>query len=139
MSSERKKDHIDLAFASRLNENDLDLRFYYEPMLSAHPGDIDLSIFFLDHKLRAPIWVSSMTGGTEKARTINENLARACAEFGLGMGLGSCRALLYDNTNIDDFDVHSAIEFMFGRGIKILIGEVSDKQQNCPLNDGNTG
>jgi len=46
-----------------------------------------------------------MTGGTGIAATINENLAKACAEFGMGMGLGSCRKLLHDNTYFNDFDV----------------------------------
>ena len=105
VSSERKKDHIDLAFKSRLDESQLDRRFFYEPMLSAHPDPIDLGLSFLGCNLKAPIWVSSMTGGTEKARTINQNLARACSEFGLGMGLGSCRSLLYDDVSFEDFDV----------------------------------
>lgn len=109
VSSERKKDHIDLAFKSRVDESQLDRRFHYEPMLSAHPDQIDLSIHFLGYNLKAPIWVSSMTGGTEMARTINQNLARACAEFGLGMGLGSCRSLLYDEVSLEDFDVRSII------------------------------
>jgi isopentenyl-diphosphate delta-isomerase len=52
-----------------------------------------------------PLWVSSMTGGTEKAATINRNLALACAEFGMGMGLGSCRIILNDTTYFNDFNV----------------------------------
>ncbi len=109
VSSERKKDHIDLAFKSRLDESELDRRFQYEPMLSAHPDQMDLGLSFLGYSLKAPIWVSSMTGGTEKARIINQNLARACAEFGLGMGLGSCRSLLYDTVRVEDFDVRHII------------------------------
>jgi isopentenyl-diphosphate Delta-isomerase len=54
---------------------------------------------------RAPLWVSSMTGGTQLARKINHNLARACGEFGFGMGLGSCRALLYSDEYFADFNV----------------------------------
>ena len=57
-----------------------------------------------------PLWVSSMTGGTEKAKTINTNLARACAEFKLGMGLGSCRPLLESNARLADFQMRKHIE-----------------------------
>jgi len=53
--------------------------------------------------LRTPIWVSSMTGGTAMANTINTNLAKACAEYGMGMGLGSCRALLESDERLSDF------------------------------------
>jgi len=57
----------------------------------------------------APIWVSSMTGGTKEAFTINHNLAKACREFGMGMGLGSCRSLLYENDRLPDFDLRDTI------------------------------
>jgi len=46
-----------------------------------------------------------MTGGTEKAGKINRNLARACSEHGLGMGLGSCRALLFADDYFEDFNM----------------------------------
>jgi isopentenyl-diphosphate delta-isomerase len=88
----RKHDHIELAFQSQVGAALLDDRFFYEPLLAAHPQPGSLpAIPFLGTSLRAPLWVSSMTGGTALARTINRNLARACAEFGMGMGLGSCR------------------------------------------------
>jgi isopentenyl-diphosphate delta-isomerase len=50
-----------------------------------------------------------MTGGTKMARIINRNLARACNEFGLGMGLGSCRIILDDDTYFADFDLRDII------------------------------
>lgn len=108
--TKRKADHIDLAFASQSDASLRDTRFYYEPFLTAHPDpDSDLPIPFLGKNLRFPIWVSSMTGGTEAARRINENLARMCGEFGFGMGLGSCRALLENEDLLPDFDVRKWI------------------------------
>ena len=56
-----------------------------------------------------PVWVSSMTGGTRSAAEINRNLARVCAEYGMGMGLGSCRILLEDRSHWKDFDVRDII------------------------------
>jgi isopentenyl-diphosphate delta-isomerase len=44
--------------------------------------------------LRAPLWITSMTGGTQRAGQLNRTFARCCARFGLGMGLGSMRPLL---------------------------------------------
>lgn len=106
----RKKDHIEMAFRSRVEAGELDTRFYYEPMLTAHPRPGSLQpLSFLGKTLRTPIWVSSMTGGTALANTINRLLARACGEFGMGMGLGSCRQLLYSNEFLPDFDVRDEI------------------------------
>ncbi len=107
--TDRKRDHIDLAFRSHMENALGDKRFYYEPLLSAHP-DKELKPFeFLGKQLRTPIWVSSMTGGTEKAAKINLNLARACAQFRMGMGLGSCRSLLDSKQYFADFDMRSVI------------------------------
>ena len=50
-----------------------------------------------------------MTGGTTLAHTINHNLARACRDFGIGMGLGSCRSLLYSEETLEDFNVRPLI------------------------------
>ena len=105
-ASERKKDHIELAFKSKVTIKDIDSRFHYEPLLASHPNGTDsLKFRFLGKDFGAPIWVSSMTGGTEKASIINKNLAKSCGEFGLGMGLGSCRQLLYSDEFLKDFQV----------------------------------
>ena len=109
-AKERKKDHIELAFQSQVGVSQLDQRFYYEPMLAAHPRDCPVPPFtFLGKSMNAPLWVSSMTGGTAMAQTINHNLAKVCGEFGMGMGLGSCRSLLYSNETLADFDVRHLI------------------------------
>jgi isopentenyl-diphosphate delta-isomerase len=109
MASDRKLEHIKLALESQTKLAEQDLRFNYEPMLSAHPENTDLGIQFLGKTMHTPIWVSSMTGGTGVAKTINGNIARACREFGMGMGLGSCRKLLFDKTHWADFDFRDEI------------------------------
>ncbi|QQS51474.1 MAG: type 2 isopentenyl-diphosphate Delta-isomerase [Bacteroidota bacterium] len=106
---DRKKDHIELAFKSQTNELEHDRRFFYEPLLSPHPSKEKEIFSFLGKSLNTPIWVSSMTGGTSLARTINENIARVCKDFGMGMGLGSCRVLLDDDTFLKDFNVRAFI------------------------------
>lgn len=106
---DRKKDHIDLAFQSQTPLEALDNRFYYEPMLSAHPTKGLRPYPFLGKTFRVPLWVSSMTGGTQLASTINRNLASVCKEFGFGMGLGSCRIILEDDSYLADFDMRPII------------------------------
>lgn len=102
----RKSDHIELAVKSRTSGDMNDPRFYYEPFLSGHPSKEDkIPLNFLDKDLDFPIWISSMTGGTEKAKLINKNLAKIAGQFKLGMGLGSCRSLLFSDEYLKDFSV----------------------------------
>ena len=112
-ASNRKLDHIKLAFESQISKAQLDDRFYYEPLLSAHNNDPSiLSTTFMGFDLRAPLWVSSMTGGTDLANTINHNLAKAAGEYGFGMGLGSCRSLLTSDEYLSDFYVKTLMPDM---------------------------
>ncbi len=106
---DRKKDHIGLALQAQTGVMQIDRRFYYEPMLSPHPGELVHTFILGEKTLRVPLWVSSMTGGTSLAARINHNLARACREFGMGMGLGSCRIILDDDTFFPDFNVRQDI------------------------------
>lgn len=106
--SQRKIDHIELAFKAQVSEPDA--RFFYEPLFTAHPQNAPLPPRLIAGKLmKAPIWISSMTGGAEKAGIINHRLAKAAAHFGLGMGLGSCRPLLKDQKFLNDFKVRHLI------------------------------
>ncbi len=109
-ASTRKQDHIALAFKSQIEQLSLDSRFYYEPLLSPHPDNETNNPFtFLGKTFSSPLWVSSMTGGTAWAGIINHNLARVAKDFGFGMGLGSCRSLLSDDSYLADFNVRHLI------------------------------
>jgi isopentenyl-diphosphate delta-isomerase len=105
----RKQDHIELAFKSQVPKRSLDERFYYEPVLAAHPSEGLPEQTFLGKSFRTPLWVSSMTGGTAYANTINHNLARVARDFGFGMGLGSCRSLLTSDEYLPDFNVRAIL------------------------------
>lgn len=106
LTETRKLDHIELALSAQTKRVEVDDRFYYEPLFSSHPGaEMDISVDFLGKKMKAPLWVSSMTGGVGPAKHINQNLARLCREFQIGMGLGSCRVLLGSSSNFEDFNL----------------------------------
>jgi isopentenyl-diphosphate delta-isomerase len=55
--------------------------------------DVDLSVTLFGKKLRAPLIIASMTGGTDEAAQINRELAAIAEERGYGFGLGSQRAM----------------------------------------------
>jgi isopentenyl-diphosphate delta-isomerase len=104
--AQRKESHIELAKKAQTTSSTKDDRFYYEPLFFSHPNsDQKWEQKFLNFSFDYPLWISSMTGGTERARTINHNLARLCGKYKLGMGLGSCRSLLDDSSRLEEFAV----------------------------------
>jgi isopentenyl-diphosphate delta-isomerase len=56
-------------------------------------------------RLATPLLISSMTGGTERARDINRTLAEAAQATGMAMGLGSMRAAVEDASLEDTYRV----------------------------------
>lgn len=106
---DRKKDHITLAFQTQTGTIEKDQRFAYEPLFRGHPKTEIPSQDIGGKSMQAPVWISSMTGGTKLANKINHNLAHAAAEFGLGMGLGSCNILLKNEKHLPDFDLRGII------------------------------
>lgn len=93
-----------MAQGSQTASSTRDVRFFYEPLLAAHPSTAQ-ETQFAEFKFSMPLWISSMTGGAKHAQGLNTLLAKACHEFELGMGLGSCRPLLEDRQSRADFDM----------------------------------
>lgn len=55
---------------------------------------VDLSVDLWGRRLRAPLLISSMTGGVSEAGPVNRALAEAAQEHRVALGLGSGRVLL---------------------------------------------
>ena len=106
---DRKGDHIRLALNSQIQADELDNRFDYEPMLGSAAESEWQPFEFLGREFKIPMWISSMTGGASESLYINQNLAKACNKFGMGMGLGSCRILLDNKKHLPDFDLRDII------------------------------
>lgn len=65
---------------------------------------IDTSRVLLGKRLRAPLLVGAMTGGTVEAGQVNRILAEAAERCGVGFCLGSQRPMLsYEQTQVDSF------------------------------------
>src|SRR5213594_975095 len=96
-TEQRKAEHVDIILKENVSaEHDYwsDVRLVHNALPEIDFDEIDVSTTLLGHKLAAPLVISSMTGGFAGGREINENLARAAAEVGVAMGVGSQRAAL---------------------------------------------
>ncbi len=70
-------------------------------------NEVDLTTTFLGKKLGAPLLISSMTGGTQKAKTINCRLAEVAQNYRLAMGVGSQRIAVENPDLAHTFAVRS--------------------------------
>lgn len=68
-------------------------------------SEIDVTSSFLGKKLGAPLLISSMTGGTERAKRINYSLAEVAQQYQLAMGVGSQRIAVENPQVADTFAV----------------------------------
>lgn len=70
------------------------IRFVHDALPELNIGDIDLSTTFLSRKLNAPILISSMTGGPDRAAVINSRLAEVAQDLKIAFAVGSQRIAL---------------------------------------------
>ncbi len=99
----RKLDHLEINLERDVQARETSTGFErYHFVHAALPelalDDVDLRTNFLGHPLRAPILVSSMTGGVERGWEVNRRLAEAAQALGCAMGVGSQRAAIDDPT-----------------------------------------
>lgn len=91
----RKNEHLDVVLTQNVRASKgtgFDkIQFEHVALPDLNLDEIDLTAEFLGRRLRAPLLISSMTGGPEKAGLINENLARAAGRLGIAFAVGSQR------------------------------------------------
>lgn len=108
-TEDRKNRHLDICLnddvASTLDAGFRAVRLRHEALPEIALEDVVLAARFLGRKLQAPLIISSMTGGTQRAGTINRNLARAAQATGIAIGLGSIRAAIENPALLSTYDV----------------------------------
>lgn len=91
----RKAEHLRVALeedvASGLTSGFERYRFMHQALPDVDLPAIDTAAAFLGARLRLPLLISSMTGGTTEATAINRVLASAANEAGVALGVGSQR------------------------------------------------
>ena len=94
----RKDQHLDVVLQGRgrhARDAGFDaVRFVHEALPDLDHAKIDLGADFLGRRLKAPLLISSMTGGPTRAGEINARLAEAAQHLGIALAVGSQRAAL---------------------------------------------
>ncbi|MGM0213924.1 type 2 isopentenyl-diphosphate Delta-isomerase [Enterococcus sp. AZ109] len=104
----RKDEHLLLAKAQQNEpkENDFDaVSFVHQSLVSISDDQIDLSTSILGLKLEVPFYINAMTGGSEKTKIFNQQLAMVAKATGLMMATGSVSAALKDPSVADSYTI----------------------------------
>ena len=108
----RKADHLRICLDEDVQfhgvTNGLErYRFTHCCLPELNRSEIDITTTFLGKSLGAPLLISSMTGGTEQAKSINFRLAEVAQHYKLAMGVGSQRIAVENPQVADTFAVRS--------------------------------
>ncbi len=108
----RKADHLRICLEEdvqfHVNTNGLErYHFTHCCLPELDRSEINLTTTFLGKRLSAPLLISSMTGGTEQAGTINQRLAEVAQHYKIAMGVGSQRVAVEKPIVASTFAVRS--------------------------------
>jgi isopentenyl-diphosphate delta-isomerase len=106
---QRKIEHVNIALGQDISvaqsANWNDVQFVHQALPEVDLDEIDTSVSFLGHRLRYPLFISSLTGGHDDVTSINRNLARAAEYYGLALGVGSQRAGIVNPDVINSYAI----------------------------------
>ncbi|MGX7244189.1 type 2 isopentenyl-diphosphate Delta-isomerase [Enterococcus quebecensis] len=103
----RKDEHISLAKAfHKEKNNDFDqIRFVHHSFSEIALDEVDLSTTFLDFTFRQPFYINAMTGGSARAKEINQQLGILARETGMMTATGSVNAALKNPELADTYQI----------------------------------
>lgn len=106
----RKVDHIRINLEKNVQFPKLttgfeNYQFMHQALPEINLSDVTTEVDLFGKTLSSPVFISSMTGGTELANQINMNLAEAAQEHNIAMGLGSQRAAIEDDALAASYQV----------------------------------
>lgn len=135
----RKNDHLNLSLkkASQSAVSSLfeDVLLVPKTLPELNLSDINLNTEFLGRRISAPVIISSMTGGSERGKTLNRRLLAAAENENVPFALGSLKPVLKDQamkeTYLPKRDVSVPV---FGNiGIDFLLEEVTAAELLQPV------
>jgi isopentenyl-diphosphate delta-isomerase len=95
----RKRSHLELCASADVEHAGKtalfeEVELVHDSLSGLDLDSVDLSVDFLGKRLRAPLLITGMTGGTAEATAVNRDLARLAERYGIAFGLGSQRAMV---------------------------------------------
>lgn len=125
-TTEQRKDehlrvHLEHSTAGMANPWD-GIRLRHEAFLETDLADVELSTSFLGYALKAPLLLTGMTGGAQKAKVLNGRLAEAASEHQIAMGVGSQRA------GLSNPDLASTYNVILDYDVPLRIGNLGMSQ-----------
>jgi len=140
--SSRKDQHLDVVAQKDVAFSGLALGFgrltlEYDALPELDLADVELETTLLGKRLSAPLVIGAMTGGSARAGRVNERLARVAARCGIGMALGSQRAMIVEPRLASTFDVRAAapdLPLVFGnvRAVQLNYGLTCEHVRRAP-------
>ena len=106
MTSERKMSHLEICRDREVGSKEKsthlgDVELVHNALPELDFEDMDLSVRVFGKTISVPVVISAMTGGHPETKKINENLAKAAKNLGIGMCVGSQRAAI-ENPKLED-------------------------------------
>jgi len=105
----RKSDHIRINLEedvqSTLTTGLEKYRFIHQALPEINLDEVNTSVTLFGKVVRLPLLISSMTGGTTQAGSLNRLLAMGAQEAGIALGVGSQRAMLEHPETTDTFRI----------------------------------
>jgi isopentenyl-diphosphate delta-isomerase len=134
-TSGRKVDHLRICLNEDVQAKGISVgfegyRFIHQALPELDLQEIDLRQELFGRMIKAPILISSMTGGAEWSARINRTLATAAQKWGVAMGVGSQRAAIEDPSLTYSYAIRNlapdvplfanigAVQLNYGYGVK---------------------
>lgn len=107
MRKYRKTEHIENFLRSTYVGDPLfsDIFLYNDSLPEINYDEIDTSLNFLNKKVKFPLMINAMTGGSDLSEEINRSLANVAAEYDLPMAVGSQTIALEDKDSRKSFEI----------------------------------
>lgn len=128
---DRKNSHIQICLEEEIEyafgdaNGFASYRFDHDALPEISKAEIDLSVTLFGKRLRAPLLVGAMTGGTDRAGEVNRRLAIAAEKCGIGMALGSQRKMIEDPGVRSSYAVREKAP-----SLPLLVGNIGAVQLN---------
>ena len=131
----RKAEHIEISLSKNV---EAELSAGFDEVFLVHNSlpelnfeEIETGVELFGKKLSAPLIISGMTGGYERAEKINAELAKAAEELNIALGIGSQRAAIANKKLERSYSIvrkHAKNAFVIANIGAVQLRELNEKE-----------